>query len=136
MESVGIENQELVIAQFGHWPAFHDAEIVSMLFERAEPGYWPVISLRIYATGGFDRATSTPAKHCLIELRFTGVQDHELAGFNHQNVVFSLDFTRENNLIICDIQPCYGVSGHIAAERVTVDSVVLVDGNPQRPSND
>ncbi|WP_210513662.1 Imm50 family immunity protein [Hymenobacter terricola] len=131
MEIAGIENQELVIAHFGQWPAFHDAEIVSILFERAEQGYWPVISLKIYTVGGFDRKTSTAAKHCLIELLFAGVQDHELAGFNHQNVVFSIDFTKVGNLIMCDIEPCYGVSGYIAAERVVVESVSLLDGNPR-----
>ena len=131
MEPIHIENQELVIAHFGQWPAFHDAEIVSILFERAEPGYWPIISLKIYAMGGFDRKTSAAVKHCLIELLFTGVQDHELTGFNHQNVVFSIGFSQEDNLIMCNLEPCYGVSGYIAAERVMVKSASLLDGNPR-----
>ncbi len=133
MEGIGIENQELVVAHLGSWPSFHDAEVVSMLFERAEPGYWPVITLRIEAIGGFDRMTGTPARHFLIELMFAGVHDHELHGFNHQNVVFSLGFSQEAELIICDIEPCYGVSGHIAAERVTVKNMQLLDSPLTRP---
>ncbi|HEX8329169.1 MAG TPA: Imm50 family immunity protein [Hymenobacter sp.] len=136
MESVVIENEELVISQLGKWPAFHDAEIVSVLFERAEPGYWPVITLQVFTVSGFDKATSSPSKHCLIELQFIGVQDHELTGFNHQNVVFSLGFTRKDKLIICDVEPSYGVSGYIEAERVIVKSVTLLDGDLQRPSHD
>ena len=133
MEDVNIENQELVVAHLGHWPAFHDAEIVSMLFERAEPGYWPVITLRVEAVAGFDRIAGTPAKHFLVELQFAGVHDYELKGFNDQNVVFSLGFTRENELIICDVEPSYGVSGYIEAEQVTVKSMVLMDSAFPRP---
>ena len=103
-----------------------------MLFARAEPGYWPVITLRIEAVGGFDRIAGTPARHFLIELEFAGVHDYQLNEFNHQNVVFSLDFTREGELIVCDLAPSYGVNGYIAAERVTVKSVALLDGELPR----
>ena len=99
-----------------------------MFFERAEPGYWPVITLRIEAVAGFDKTAGTPAKHFLVELQFAGVHDYELNGFNHQNAIFSLGFARENALIICDIEPSYGVSGYIESERVLVRSVTLLDG--------
>ncbi|MDQ2792383.1 MAG: immunity 50 family protein [Bacteroidota bacterium] len=133
MADVGIENQELVIGHLGHWPAFHDAEVVSLLFERGEPGYWPIITLRLEAKAGYDKAAGTPAKHFLLELQFAEVHDHELNGFNDQNVIFSLDFTREDDLIVCDIEPSYGVSGHIVAERVTVKKMELLDSPQPRP---
>jgi hypothetical protein len=110
--------------------------MVSVLFERAEPGYWPVITPKVFTVGGFDKITSNPSKNCLIELQFLEVQDHELTEFNHQNVMFSLDFARKDNLIICDVEPSYGVSGYIEAERVIVKSVTLLDGELQRPSHD
>lgn len=73
----------------------------------------------------------------MIELQFIGVQDHELAGFNHQNVVFSIDSAQEDDLISCVIEPCNGVSGYIEAERVIVKRVMaLPDGGLQRPEHD
>ena len=131
MKPVSIENQELVVAQFGKWPAFHDAEIVSVLFERAEPGFWPVISLRIYARAR--PGAAAPATHCLVELQFAGVREYQLEGFNHQNVVFSLTFEQEGELVSCAIEPSYGLYGYIAAERVMVKSVSILNGNPQQP---
>jgi len=132
---LGIENQELVTEYLGHWSSFHDAEILSLGFERGQVGYWPSISLKIYLLGS---PKNSPAgvlqqiQHCLLELEFHGVQDNEIEGFNHQNVVFEIDFRRENDLITCDISPSYGVGGTITAQRLTVKSLLLLDEPPTR----
>ena len=39
---------------------------------------------------------------------------------------------QEDELIICDIEPYYGVYGYIAAEWVVVKNVALLQSNPQQ----
>jgi len=132
---LGIENQELVTDYFGHWPSFHDAEILSLAFERGQAGYGPIISLKIHLLGPLINSPAgvlQQTRHCLIELEFHGVQDNEIEGFNHQNVVFEMDFRRENDLITCDISPSYGVGGTITAQRLVVRSLLLMDEPPAR----
>jgi len=133
--SLGIENQELVTEYFGHWPSFHDAEILSLAFERGQAGYWPIISLKIQLAGPVKHSSVgvlQQTRHCLLELEFHGVQDNEIEGFNHQNVVFEINFRRENDLITCDISPSYGVGGTITAQRLVVKNLLLMDEPPTR----
>jgi len=121
MDTFIITNQESVIRHFGSWPSFHDAEIISVVFERGMPGYWPLICLKIEIVGG-----------CLLELEFQDVHDYELAGFNCQNVIFDIRFTEENNLIFCGIDTSYGLDGSITAQRIAVKGFSPLDTNGSR----
>ncbi|WP_083326397.1 Imm50 family immunity protein [Hymenobacter coccineus] len=109
MPADNIINRELVIQHLGHWPSFHDAEIVSLRFTRGVPGYWPVIYLKIDVIG-----------IGLVELEFQEVRDYKLDGFNHQNVIFDISFNEENELINCEIDTSYGLGGSITAQSVAV----------------
>lgn len=89
----GIENAELVERVFGGWPSFHDAEIHSVLVTRdCDSGpqmdvtihHWQMTS-EVDSKGYF-----VLRHHTLTTLRFSGVGDLQLAGFNHQNVLWEL----------------------------------------------
>lgn len=104
-----VTNTKSIIQYLEHWPSFHDAEVVSLKFARGAPGYWPTIYLEIDIIGS-----------CLIELEFQEVRDYQLDGFNHQNVIFDIIFSEEEELVTCEIDTSYGLSGSITAKCVAV----------------
>jgi hypothetical protein len=92
----GIENAELVESIFGGWPSFHDAEIHSILLTRdCDTGsqldltihHWEMTS-EVDSHGYY-----VLRHHTLTTLRFCGVSDLYLAGFNHQNVLWELEIS-------------------------------------------
>ncbi len=123
-----IDNQALVIKQFGIWPSFHDAEIAGLYLRRNEPGGWPTISLWINLSkpvvpgAGYEDASLWQ-----LELEFSEVIDNEFEGFNHQNVILLLSFQQDKAGITCLIETSYGLSGSITARRVAVKSLLPVN---------
>jgi len=108
-----IANHKLVTDWFGHWPSFHDAEVLSMHLDRkpleTRPG--PSFVVRLHAfemTPEVDeRGYYKLTKHAIITLQFGGVDEISLDGFNCQNAVWQLDFAEVVNQ---DKQPALGVS--------------------------
>ena len=92
----GIENKELIESIFGGWPSFHDAEIHSILITRdCDSGpqmdvtihHWELTS-EVNSKGYF-----VSSHHTLTMLRFSSLSDLQLAGFNHQNVLWQLEIS-------------------------------------------
>jgi hypothetical protein len=82
----------MVTGFLGMWPTFDDFEVVSMLLERSHDGEepWPVFTVQFL---GFrtDVAPEHPDRNtCLLTLRFGGVENVKLEGFNHQNAINGL----------------------------------------------
>ena len=92
MRYESIKNADALIRVYGSWPWFHDAEVTSLLLQRDSPnrslGFDPP-SLEIVLA---DREGPTPTPW-LVTLRFTGVRDIKLEGFNQQNVLFEMDIS-------------------------------------------
>ena len=89
-------NEELVTDVYGYWPTFHDAEIHSVAMRRnLKIGGTPelYVSIHVWETTieidekGYYRKV----KHNIVRLGFENITDLELNGFNHQNVIHSLD---------------------------------------------
>ena len=134
MESVCIENQEVVIRHFSYWPSFHDAEILGISFDRNYKAGWPSISLKIYAFEMTNKKTGRYyklVKHCLIELELHEVFSNEMDGFGHQNAVNGITFRQEEDLISCDIDPASGVGATIVARRVLIKSLLPLTTDPK-----
>src|SRR5258708_18418476 len=117
---------ESVVEWFGCWPDFHDAEVLEICLRREGRS-----SVRIHAwrptmeidsNGYFVRD-----HHVVVSFGFDGVQDLQLADFSTQNVIASLHCESTENGFRVTLSPCFGVSGYIEAERV---SVSLQPGNP------
>ena len=72
----------------GHFPLppLHDAEVVSLRLERGGPSTPPSLELDVCFVGSRDQL--------LVRFRFEDIADLELAGFNHQNVLFDIAFRR------------------------------------------
>ncbi len=89
-----VKGYEQILKQFGSWPSFHDAEIVSMLLDRNKGNglIGPTITLKIHAfnitseitDGGYYKTIN----HAVITFYFMDVVDFELKyGFGIQNSI-------------------------------------------------
>jgi hypothetical protein len=95
-----IEGNEKLIHIFGHWPSFHDAEVIDLHLwrddsgtERSHPRF-PVFTSKIHLwelTNEIDeRGHYVLRNHTVTTLRFHDVLDLEIEGFRNQNVIFGL----------------------------------------------
>ena len=84
-----IRNYELVTSSLGGWPSFDDFEIVSMLFERSHDGEesLPVLTVQFFGFRPDVSPDSPDRNNCLLTIRFEGVENVKLDGFNHQNAI-------------------------------------------------
>jgi hypothetical protein len=96
-----IEGANLLIARFGEWPTFEDAEILALNLDRGnhwwvvETGEWgqrvpPSLTAILYVFD-FRHADDNPArKPTKAVIRFEELEDFEIDGFNHQNPIVGL----------------------------------------------
>lgn len=109
---------------FGYWPSFHDAEVISIKFERPWDISFPSATLTVYAFEATDELDDENffklIKHCSIEIEFVGVTVNSMDGFNHQNVVGSLNFGRKDNNLYCQVDATFGVDGYIEAKEIII----------------
>ncbi len=86
--------------------SFHDAEVVSLLLDRAGP----TLELRV--------AVVFPEQRT-VRLRFGSITEVELDGFNEQNVLFDLKVTRtDDGLFDVELDSTHGVGGSFRCESV------------------
>ena len=131
-----ITNHEVVIQRFGYWPSFHDAEVLKVTFE-AHPGYRATVTFLIETsefTKELDlRGYYKPFNKCQIELNFTGIREMHFEDFNHQNVIFELEFEEVGEFIECTFDSSTGLSASIKAEEVCILSLAPIDPTPEKP---
>ena len=131
-----IEGEERLIAHFGRWPSFHDAEVVRLAIERRPNlgrGDGPTLDLTIHA---FETTRELEPdgcfrlrRHAVVRFRFDGVVDLELRGFNEQNVLFDLSIAdrpedAEGCRVEVSLHASYGLWGRFRCRRVEVAEVV------------
>jgi hypothetical protein len=92
-----IYGADLVTGIFGHWPSFHDAEVVRIVLERtAQYEAGPLLLADVHTfetTSDIDvDGFYVRRNHTLVSLRFDGVQDLELNNFNSQNALSGIVF--------------------------------------------
>ena len=95
-----IEGAGKLLAIFGYWPSFHDAEVLWIRLDRkpaADSDYGPTLEALIHA---FEMTSEIDPKgyyvlrhHVLVHLRFREVVGLRMEHFNHQNVLSGVNFT-------------------------------------------
>lgn len=95
-----IAGAEKLLAVFGYWPSFHDAEVLWLRLDRRgldDGCYGPTLEALVYV---FESTSEVSPEgyfvlrhHSLIHLRFLDVVEIQLDGFNHQNAIMGLSFT-------------------------------------------
>jgi len=106
-EIIGVQD---VVSRLGSWPSFHDAEIIQVHLEREGHS---TVTVRLKGPGG---------PGALVTFTFEQILDLTLDGedVNRQNVISALVIERVNQASKLIFSPCYGLAGHITAERVSV----------------
>ncbi len=123
-----IENAGLVENIFGGWPSFHDAEIHRILLERdGTDGVEMDVAIHHWQmTAETDSQGYFVLKHhTLTTIRFSGVTDLDLAGFNHQNVLWELEISESpdpssNSRFTVSMPTSYGCEAGFKCRRISV----------------
>jgi hypothetical protein len=120
-----------VVSWFGHWPSFHDAEIISLHLNRSGPS-----TLVLYAWNMTDKVDASGhyvlEKHALVTFTLLGIADLELADFSGQNVIGSLVIERQDKRFRIKLSPCYGLCGTLDADSVNVS---VQPGRPDKANH-
>ena len=121
-----IPGSEKVKSIFGLWPVFHDAEIVSFLLERnKEPkatlklNYWQT------ETEYSDDIHYEYVKknNFIITFLFSGLSDSNISGFNHQNVIDELRFTKKGHNILVEFDSIFGAGGCLVCKNAEITKI-------------
>jgi hypothetical protein len=106
------------------WPSFHDSEIVTLELNRRAPS-----KLVIHVLGGpkptfgprSDSRYSSPPTDVVVTFVLEEIEDLNLEGFSHQNVIFALELEHDAGLFKFRMDPGYGLAGKIAARKVSIE---------------
>ena len=96
-----------IINWFGHWPTFHDAEVVSIELNRSGTSI-----LKVHTFVGH--------KHAIVSFLLDDICELQLSGFNHQNVIFRLDLNKQDEEYEIVLVGCYGVEGRIVTKKIQI----------------
>jgi hypothetical protein len=113
---------------FGYWPTFHDAEVISLELKRSGESTLAVhaweMTNRVDDKGYYEQT-----KHAVVQFVLEDILELNLNGFSCQNVIARLSLSKTQTGFLLDLAPCYGFSGTIEAERI---SISLVPGKPPK----
>ena len=126
-----------LLAWFGHVPSFHDAEIISLHLNRTGPS---TLCIHTWDTTGTvdSKGFYIHEKDAVVTFTLEEIENLELEGFSHQNVLGGLELNRieastsgrqgiRPDLYEIVLHPCYGLAGTIRAWGV---SLALAPGKP------
>jgi len=91
-----VHGRELLIQHLGHWPTFHDFEVISISLERAPWLTTATCDLRatFYVYDLQQPPAAPERKQAFAELLFEQIDKLRIDGFNHQNPIVGLSITR------------------------------------------
>ena len=129
-----IQNSRLLTDVFGRFPSFHDAEIHQLNHVCGETrSFTPTLFALIHV---FEMTSEVDEKkryvlenHVLVEFRFSKVNNLEIAGFNHQNVLQFLEITETAETEDAEtefevlFEGIFGVSAKFHCETISIESV-------------
>jgi hypothetical protein len=116
-----------VVGAYGFWPTFHDAEVLWLQLSRRSQGdgrYGPILETLIHVV---------ERRHALIQLRFRGVIELDLKGFNFQNLLHGLtlkdarDWQLERVRWDVRFESAFGVNASFQCYEIEVVRVVACD---------
>lgn len=114
-----IPGADAILNTFGYWPDFHDAEILEVFLSRTKESF---VKIHIWETlketdnSGYLQTRS----HYIIKVNFVNITQMELEGFNYQNVIWKLEFSKKDSELELQIHSSFGLSGCIRSEKMSV----------------
>ena len=125
-----IINSAAIVSVFGRWPSFHDAEVLRLeLFRQIDAPFGPALVAEIHVfsmTSKVDeRGYFVLENHSIVVLKFDGVDNLELDGFNHQNALSGLGIAEAGaeGMFEVHFDPEYGVESQFKCRSIEVVSV-------------
>jgi hypothetical protein len=119
-DSKGLLGADALIAWFGRWPSFHDAEILSVELNRTGAS-----RIRIHTwnlTADVDAVSGYKIeKHCVVSFLLEQINALELADFSGQNVIFGLQIQKLETGYRLELSPCYGLAGYLIAKSIEIE---------------
>ena len=132
-----IEGAEKVVAVFGYWPSFHDAEVLWLKMDRRpvrKDIFGPTLEMMVHTFEMTSEIGPDGAyvlrHHVLVHLRFHFVDLVKLENFNHQNAVYGIYFNdiRSNQCEFDDfeisLEEAWGLDGSFNCKAVEVVDVI------------
>jgi Immunity protein 50 len=132
-----VEGSDKVERIFGRWPDFHDAEVLSITLDCAPADAGPTVRMAVHA---FEVTKDVDAKghsilrnHVLVTFVLREAEVVRLHGFNQQNVLFDLSFSKptepvaEGMNVEVQLDSSYGVAAIFQCARAEVVSVEPFD---------
>ncbi|MES2697223.1 MAG: Imm50 family immunity protein [Verrucomicrobiota bacterium] len=131
-----IAGHERVVAYLGHWPTFHDMEVITLSLERVPVRVVTTADLRAtFAISDLGKAPDDPErKQALLELMFESVDAVEIKGWAHQNAILGMSLAKTGDAA-SPIGVTWGGCGHDVSFRCGRIAVLsLREINPFRES--
>lgn len=125
-ETPDIPGAQDVVAWFGYWPTFHDAEVLSISLDRQSGCRVSVHAFEMTAeVDGSGRYVLV--KHAVVTFRMqgfpgdrSGISKTRIESFNNQNVLSSASVNSRPEGYELVLEGCHGVDGSIVCERMSV----------------
>ena len=125
-ELKAIEGSEKLYEWFGHWPSFHDAEVVALHLNRTGPS--SLVAHTWEMTNKLDaKGYYILEKHVVVEFVLNDVFGLNLTGFTQQNVIFGLTIEKIDQGFRVALDDCHGIAGTIDVADI---SIRLTSGKP------
>jgi len=138
-----IVGSEKLVAIFGQWPSFHDAEVLELNFQRghidtdAQIYEFPRLTVKLHhwlMTNDVDqKGYLVRMNHTLTTLQFSDVDNFKMEGFNHQNAIFGLGIeqkAREEGptpYFAVDFEPSFGIEATFTCLRIEIVEAISCD---------
>lgn len=122
-----IDGAEQLYNWFGHWPSFHDAEVIKLHLNRRSSSSLVIHTWEM--TSEVDvKGFYVMTKHVVVEFVLEEICGLDLSGFSHQNVISGLEMEKIDTGFRLTLGGCYGIAGVIEAKEI---SIRLNTGKPQ-----
>jgi hypothetical protein len=125
-EAPDVPGAEDLVAWFGYWPTFHDAEVLSISLDRVKGCLVSIHAFERTAEVD-DRGHYVLAKHATVVFHMegfpadeSGITNTRIEGFNHQNVLWGLVVNKGAWGYELALEGCFGVEGTIVCKTMSV----------------
>ena len=115
-----------VIAWFGHWPTFHDAEVLSITLDRSGESRVAIHAFEVTPEVNA-RGQYVLTKHAVVTFFLDGfprdqhgITNTRIEFFNHQNMLSSASVHPVTEGYELVLEGCHGVDGAIFCTRMSV----------------
>lgn len=125
-----IKNVHLLADIFGHFPSFHDAEVLKIILERSRKIQERSLTAVIHVFEMKNKTDSSGRyvldEHTEVTIKFDEIAGLKLYGFNHQNVINELAIKpfsphgSDGPKFQVEFQYCHGVSGEFRCRTITI----------------